>query len=164
MSTLFVTFVTILLLLAPDAAAQQSTQASTRILGYEIQGINSLMTAEEARAALLGSGFSEKDGESWGKVPTASFNRDDSSVAITHRESVILRIVETRIARAESLDYSADLERIQQHFSANDDAGSGCVVLDYGARCGFRDADPNGARFNASLAPEMIFIQQTRNP
>ena len=141
------------------AFAQSSEQSTDRILGFEVQGIHALMRPEAARQVLLDAGFAEKgDGEDWGKVPTASFTKDRTTVAITHYEGVIYGLSEVRLSTGEALDFTGLLERIRQHFglAADDQA---CVERDYGTRCGFRDGDPKGARFIASLTTQMISVQ-----
>ncbi len=146
--------------LSPLAAfAQSNEQPTDRILGFEVQGINALMGPEAARQVLLDAGYTEEgNGEDWGKVPTASFTKDKTTVAITHYEGVIYGLSEVRLSSGEELDFTGLLERIRQHFglAADDQA---CVERDYGTRCGFRDADPKGARFIASLTTQMISVQ-----
>ncbi|MDJ0699167.1 MAG: hypothetical protein QNJ07_04875 [Woeseiaceae bacterium] len=156
LSTTMVLFAT---LSSVAAFAQSSEQSTDRILGFEVQGIHALMKPEAARQVLLDDGYSEKgEGEDWGKVPTASFTKDNTTVAITHYEGVIYGLSEVRLSAGEELDYSGLLQRIRQHFGlAVDDQA--CVERDYGTRCGFRDGDPKGARFIASLTTQMISVQ-----
>ena len=152
-----------IVLLPIHSFAQSPQLPADTILGYEIQGITGLMTPDDARSALLNAGFSEKrDGEDWGKVPTATFTRDEVTVALTHLDGEIIRINETRLSRGESLDYADDVERIRAHFGKSAEAG--CVEQDYGTRCGFRGAGGSAARFSASLTPQMIFIQLSSEP
>lgn len=145
------------------ALAQSPEVSPAQILGFDIQGINASMGADQARSALLGAGFTEKgDGANWGKVPVATFTRDDITVSIAHYEGRIQRINDTRIATGELLDYQAELQRIVAHFGAAGDQG--CNDQPHGARCGFRGAGGDGARFSASLTPQMIFIQVASQP
>ncbi len=142
-----------------EAFAQSPERSTDQILSFEVQGINALMKPAVARRALLDAGYVEKGGgDDWGKVPTASFTKDDRTIAISHFEGVIYGLSDVRISTGEAYDYSDVLERIRQHFgvAAEDEA---CVERDYGTRCGFRDGDPKGARFIASLTTQMISVQ-----
>ena len=117
------------------------------------------MSAEAARDILLAAGFAEKrGGDDWGKVPTASFTKGDTTVAISHFEGRIFGLSELRNFSGELFDYAPYLKRIREHFNiAKDDPA--CVVRDYGTRCGFGDGQPKGARFVASLTTQQISIQ-----
>jgi len=152
--------VALIAVLVSFAAFAQSPERSTdQILSFEVQGINALMKPEAARQVLLDAGYVEKGGgDDWGKVPTASFTKGDRTVAISHYEGVIYGLSDVRISTEEEFDYSDILKRIRQHFdvAVEDEA---CVERDYGTRCGFRDGDPKGARFLASLTTQMISVQ-----
>ena len=146
-------------LLALDAIADSPRRPTDLIMSFEIRGINAQMDPERARAVLLETGFTEKGGgDSWGKVPTATFTKDNLMVSISHFEGEITGLSEFRTFTGDLFDYSQDLARIRAHFdiAANDPA---CVEKDYGARCGFSDGDPKGARFIASLTEQMISVQ-----
>lgn len=145
------------------AAAQSPEVPPEQIQSFRVQGIDGLMSADEARSGLLAAGFSEKgDGDDWGKVPTATFTRDNVTVAVTHQDGEIVRINETRMSRGEPLDFAGDLASIRSHFGKSADAG--CIERDYGTRCGFRGAGGSGARFSASLTTQMVFIQISSQP
>lgn len=118
------------------------------------------MTPETARDILLKAGFAGDRGldDDWGKVPTASFEKGDTTVAISHFEGRIYGLTELRTFTGESLDYAPYLRRIREHFDIAEDDPA-CVVRDYGTRCGFGDGQPKGARFVASLTEQMISIQ-----
>ena len=107
----------------------------------------------------MDAGYAEKrGGDDWGKVPTASFTKGDTTVAISHFEGVIYGLSEVRISTGEEFDYSGILGRIRQHFKIGAD-DQACVERDHGTRCGFGDGDPKGARFLASLTTQMISVQ-----
>ncbi len=149
----------ICVLLWCDAYAQSPQRPAEQILSFEIQGINALMSPEQARDVLLDAGFSAKrGGEDWGKVPTAEFSKDNVTVAISHFEGTIHGLTEFHAFTGELFDYSGILARIRAHFdiAAEDPA---CVERDYGTRCGFGDGEPKGARFIASLTTQQISIQ-----
>ena len=147
-------------LFAAEAAAQSPQRSEDQIFSFEIYGINGQMAPEAARDVLLGSGFTGDGGlgDDWGKVPTASFKKGDTTVAISHFEGRIYGLTELRIFTGESLDYAPYLARIREHFDIADDDPA-CVVRDYGTRCGFGDGQPKGARFLASLTTQQISIQ-----
>ncbi len=149
-------------LLSLAANAQSPERPAEQILSFDLQGINGHMTPEAARDVLLNAGFAEKrGGDTWGKVPTASFTKGNITVAITHYEGRINALSEVIIFSGELLDYSDYLARIRAHFDiAGDDPA--CVERDYGTRCGFGDGAPKGARFLASLTAQMISIQLGR--
>ena len=139
----------------------QSPQRSTQeILGFEIEGINALMPADEARRVLLDAGFAEKgDGDLWGKTPAATFTKDDLQIGLGHRDGRIVGISATRIARGDDFDYSTELARIRAHFKLPDGEDNFCLEQDHGTRCGLSDGQKKGARFLASLTTRMIHVQ-----
>ena len=146
-------------LLSMGANAQSPQRSTNEILSFEIHGINALMQPARARDVLLDAGFTEKGGgEDWGKVPTASFTRDNVTVAISHFDGTIHGLSEVHIFTGELFDYSQILARIKAHFDIGDDDPA-CVERDYGTRCGFGDGEAKGARFIASLTTQQISIQ-----
>ena len=147
--------------LAVVVAHGQSPQRPTQdILGFDIEGINALMSPDEARQVLLDAGFAEKGGgELWGKTPAATFTQDDLQVGLGHLDGRITGISATRIARADDFDFADELARIRAHFDLADGEGSGCLVQDHGTRCGLSDGQKKGARFLASLTNRMLHVQ-----
>ena len=154
-----VTFFLLTSHLAMVALAQSPQRATEAILGFEIQGINALMDPQQAREVLLEAGFTEKGGGAdWGKVPTASFSKDNVTVAISHFEGTIYGLTELHTFTGELMDFSGILARIRQHFDIGTDDPA-CVERDYGTRCAFGDGEQKGARFVASLTTQQISIQ-----
>lgn len=147
-----------------DANAQSPQRSADLIKSFEVQGISIAMEPERARQILLDAGFAEKrGGDTWGQVPTASFTKDNLTVAITHIDGTIYSLSEVRISTGEQFDFSDVLARIREHFNIPEDDPA-CVVRDYGTRCGFGDGVPKGARFLASLTTQMISIQYGSPP
>ena len=149
------------ILLSFDADAQSPQRSADLILSFEVQGISPQMALERAREVLLRAGFTEKSADRWGKVPTASFTKDDRTVAITHYEGTIYGLSDIRISSGEQFDFSDELARIREHFGIHGDDRA-CVVQDHGTRCGFGDGVRKGARFLATLTTQMITIQYGR--
>lgn len=150
---------TCLALLVMTVSAQAPQVPAERILSFDIHGINASMMPDAARRALLDAGYSEKGGgDDWGKVPVATFRKDDIQIGLSHRDGKILGITATRIARNDDFDYTRELARIRSHFGLGSDA-AGCNDQDHGARCGLSDGVKKGARFMASLTTRMIHLQ-----
>ncbi len=153
------TIVLLTSLLSVVAFAQSPQRATDAILSFEIQGINALMEPQRARDILLEAGFTEKGGgEDWGRVPTASFSKDNVTVAISHFEGTITGLTELHSFTGELMDFSGILARIKEHFDIGTDDPA-CVERDYGTRCAFGDGEKKGARFVASLTTQQISIQ-----
>ena len=141
------------------AFAQSPQRATDTILSFEIQDINALMEPQRAREILLEAGFTEKGGgEDWGRVPTASFSKDNVTVAISHFDGKIYGLTELHTFTGELMDFSEILARIRGHFDIGTDDPA-CVERDYGTRCAFGDGERKGARFVASLTTQQISIQ-----
>jgi hypothetical protein len=151
------------LALAMPLSGQTVTRSLETIVSYPISGVHAAMSPEDARQMLLDAGFVEKGGgESWGKVPVATFDKDGVQVAVNHYEGDILTVAETRIARNEDLDYAADLDRIKSHFGLTGDDTRACTEEPHGARCVITDGERLGAAFTASLTTQIIFMTSAR--
>lgn len=144
----------------PGLEAQTVHRPATAFRTFDIHGINTGMTAEAARTTLIAEGFTEKSPDRWGKVPTATFEQERITVAISHLEGTISAIVKNQLWTGESeLDISEDLEHIRSHFNLSGDDAQACKVAPYGTQCGLNDGASGGNGLVASLTPQMIFIR-----
>lgn len=144
-------------------SGQAVTRSLETIVTYPMEGVHAAMVPEDARQVLLDAGYIEKrGGEDWGKVPVATFDKDGVQIAISHRDGEILAVTETRIARVQNFDYSADLERIKSHFGLAGEDARACDEQPHGTRCAITDGQRLGAAFTASLTTRMIFTTSAR--